>query len=270
MRKQDRQGARTPADVERRFRNVPSVATDAQKRATKAEQEVENLKVQKITVDRLDIDGQELNIKVAATNITGQITAEQINAKGLEVEAANITGTLKAEQIEGIELSVDIADIKEKLTTDKLTADQIDATNLKVEAANITGTLEAEQIDATNLKVDAANIEGTLTAEQIDATNLKVKAANIEEKLTAEQINTDDMVVQKALIGAWHLQKTVIDVSPSELITEYALYSDEIYDTDRGVTYRVHLTPKGVYVDGRDETGASYFANKSWLEICGG
>lgn len=228
MRKQDRQGARTPADVERRFRNVPSVATDAQKRAVKAEQEVENLKVRKITVDRLDIDGQELNIKVAATNITGQITAEQINAKGLEVEAANIKGTLKAEQIEGIELSVDIADIKEKLTTDKLTADQI------------------------------------------DATNLKVKAANIEEKLTAEQINTDDMVVQKAIIGAWHLQKTVIDVSPSELITEYALYSDEIYDTDRGVTYRVHLTPKGVYVDGRDETGASYFANKSWLEICGG
>lgn len=207
MKKQDRQGARTPADVNRRLKDVPKVASDAQKRAKNAEQEIEKVKHEKITFDRLDIDGQELNIKVAATNITGKLTADQIDAKGLTVEAANITGTLKAEKVEGIELSVDIADVKQKLTTDKL---------------------------------------------------------------TAEQINTDGMVVQTATIGAWHLQKTDITVSPTQIISEYALYSDEIYDADSGITHRVYLTPKGVYVDGRDSAGASYFANKTWLEICGG
>lgn len=96
MSKQDRQGARTPADVERRFggtlNDVSGVAADAQKRAENAEQEVERLKYMKITVDQLDIDGEELNIKVAATNITGKLTAEKINAKGLDVKEATIGG----------------------------------------------------------------------------------------------------------------------------------------------------------------------------------
>lgn len=138
MKKQDRQGSRTPADVERRFRGVPAVASDAQRRATKAEQEVKNLKNVKITVDRLDIDGQELNVRVAATNITGKLTADQIDAKGLTVEAANITGTLKADQIEGIEVRVNAADIQGTLT-----ADQIDADGMVAEDVDITGIVKA-------------------------------------------------------------------------------------------------------------------------------
>lgn len=257
--KQDRQGARTPADVERRFggtlNDVSGVAADAQKRAEYAEQEVENLKYRKITVDQLDIEGEELNIKVAATNITGKLKAEQIDAKGLTVEAANIIGKLKAEQIEGIDISVQAADIQGKLT--------------------------AEQIDTTNLEVDAANVKGKLTAEQIDATDLKVKAANIEDKLTASQINADDMIIQKAVIGGWHLAKIQINVDASNFIEEYALYSDEMYEkrtdsegVERTYTYQVYLTAKGVYVRGRydtsNETAVPYYANKTWLEICGG
>lgn len=241
--KQDRQGARTPADVERRFKDVPADVADAQRRSAKAEQEVENLKYKKITVDRLDIDGQELNIKVAATNITGKLTAEQIDAKGLTVEAANITGTLKAEQIEGVEISVNAADIQGQLT-----ADQIDATNLKVNAANITGTLKAEQIDSTNLKVKAANITDTLTAKQIDATDIDLK---------------------KATIGDWHLDYVDIPTSASTTEKAYALYSDEIYDSVKKVTYQIYLSPKGVYSTGRDNAGDTQYLSKTWLDLLG-
>lgn len=134
MSKQDRQGARTPADVERKISGtiseVSKTAEDAQKRAENTEQEVERLKHKKITVDQLDIEGETLNVKVKAANITGKLTADQIDAKGLTVEAANITGTLKAEQIEGIKVSVNAADIKGKLS-----AEQIDTTGMTVQNA---------------------------------------------------------------------------------------------------------------------------------------
>ena len=86
-------------------------------------------------------------------------------------------------------------------------------------------------------------------------------------------VNSDgEVIAPRGKIGAWTLGETPITVSPTEKITEYALYSDEMYDVKNGktYTYRVYLTPRGVYVDGRDNTGASYFANKTWLDICGG
>ena len=204
MKKQDRQGARTPADVERRFRGVP--------------QEIEQIKNTKITVQRLDIDGEELNVKVAATNITGKLTADQIDAKGLTVEAANITGTLKAEQIEGIEVRVNAADIQ--------------------------GTLTADQIDADGMVAENVDITGTVTA-------------------------------LKGQIGGWALGDKQIPISPSQYVTESALESPEMYDTVNGrtYTYKVYLTPRGVYVSGRYdtsyETGVPYYSRKTWLELLG-
>lgn len=102
MSKQDRQGARTPADIERKVsgsvKEVSRTAQDAQKRAETAKQEVENLKHEKISVDRLDIEGKELNIKVAATNIIGSILANQINADGITAKNVDITGKITAEK----------------------------------------------------------------------------------------------------------------------------------------------------------------------------
>ena len=116
----------------------------------------------KLTYNGAELCTDTLDLSVNAVNITGQLTAPQINATDLHVSAANVDGTL--------------------------TASQIDATDLHVAAANITGTLTATQIDATNLQVAAANITGTLTAAQIDATNLQVTAANITGKLTFGQL----------------------------------------------------------------------------------
>lgn len=96
----------------------------------------------KLLANGAEISTDTFDLSVKAVNITGQLTANQINATDLHVSAANVDG--------------------------KLTALQIDATNLNVDAANITGTLSATQIDASNLKVDAANITGTLNASQIN------------------------------------------------------------------------------------------------------
>lgn len=140
MNRQDRQGARTPADLERKynfeqsFAEVMGIATDARTTAEKAETEltkevaridkeisaheasigllVDNGEVQgsiiikaindessaKISADRLDIEGKTLNIKVDATNITGTLTAEQIDADGIVAEDVDITGTITAEE----------------------------------------------------------------------------------------------------------------------------------------------------------------------------
>lgn len=45
-----------------------------------------------IKADKINFEGQELNIKVPSTNIVGQINAEQINADGIEAKDVRITG----------------------------------------------------------------------------------------------------------------------------------------------------------------------------------
>jgi hypothetical protein len=127
MSKQDRQGARTPADVERRvggsLSNVARGVSDVQKRASNVEKEVVDLKNKKITVDQLDIDGQELNIKVDHTNIKGQLIADQIDATNLKVKVANVEGLL-----------------------------------------NVNGKIEANQIDADGIVAKNVDISGRITA----------------------------------------------------------------------------------------------------------
>ena len=170
--KQDGAYPRTAADLERRyafgqtFAEVYSLIEDAQKAANDANNAVNALdskeifnrltsygKMQGVFRDEADhiyinasyIKGEILegdDLKVAAANITGKLTATQIDATNLKVNAANITGTL--------------------------TAGQIDTTFLTVSAANITGVLSADQIDTDRLYVDAANVSGYLSAENIE------------------------------------------------------------------------------------------------------
>ena len=76
----------------------------------------------KLTSGKTTLTTAEVDLQVDAVNITGQLTANQINANGLKVSAANITGTL--------------------------TASQIDATNLHVSSANIDGAIQATSVAA--------------------------------------------------------------------------------------------------------------------------
>ena len=88
-------------------------------------------------------------INLNTANISGQLSASNIDATNLHVQSANIDGVL--------------------------TADQIDGNNLHVKAANIDGDITA---DAINLST--ANISGTLSAQNIDVDSITVKNANIE------------------------------------------------------------------------------------------
>ena len=88
-------------------------------------------------------------------------------------------------------------------------------------------------------------------------------------KLTASDADiTGNITTSSGTIGGWHLDRQYVPSGPSSGTTDYALYTDEMYEG--GYTYQVYLTAKGVYVSGRSSSGASYFANKTWRQICGG
>ena len=200
--RQDRQGVRTPADLERKymfgksFAEVYALAEDAKAAADKASEAVgkldSSLSHEEI-FNRLTNYGAWQGVYRDGENIymnasfirSGTLAAERIDADNLKVKAANITGTLTAEQIDATSLKVNAANI-----IGQLTAGQIDATNLKVSAANVTGQLTASQIDVENLFVKAANITGTLAASQIDADSLKAGVVSIiGDTVTAGFVN---------------------------------------------------------------------------------
>ena len=59
-----------------------------------------------------DLAWKETALTINAANVTGKLTANQIDASGLEVNAANVTGKLTANQIDASELVVEDANIK--------------------------------------------------------------------------------------------------------------------------------------------------------------
>ena len=112
MSKQDRQGVRTAADLERKynwgqtFAEVYGLVADAQKAAADALLAVEGLDSEAIfnrltdygRIQGIYRDGDD-NIYVNASYIkSGKLAAEYIDAESLSVNAANVMGTLLANQ----------------------------------------------------------------------------------------------------------------------------------------------------------------------------
>lgn len=232
MSKQDRQGARTPADVERRFYGSIS--------------EVER------AVKQMDSEiAAELSLKIGA-NESGKVisminaSADTITIKGnrLTIESTNFEltqdGTVKAKagEIGGCSIVNGKLQIKNANIGEKLTADQIDATNLKVKVANVDGLL---------------NVDGKIGAKQINADGMDIKKATIGSWHLAKT------------------QVPISATSSTEEYALYTdeIFEE---NGDRDYTYRVYLTAKGVYVAGlydtSNETGVPYFSSKTWLEIC--
>ena len=97
-----------------------------------------------------DLEWKETALIINAANVTGKLTANQIDASGLEVNAANVTG--------------------------KLTANQIDASGLVVEDANI------KSINGNKIK-DGTIIAAALSHEAIlTASGIKVYYQPVEPK----------------------------------------------------------------------------------------
>ena len=228
MSKQDRQGPRTPSDLEqrylfeRRFAEVMGVATDARDRAEEAKKAYAGLTHEEI-FNRLTNRGAWEGMYEEDGNV--YINASYI--KSGEFDASLIkTGELNASLIK---------------------TGEIKSSNYAEDEAG--NTTQGMVIDVDNGIIDSS----------------KFKVNGLGE-----------VIALGGKIGGWNLGLTTITVNPTTTIYDYALYSDEMTESRSGrmYTYRVFLTALGVYVNGRydtsGESGVPYYANKSWLEICGG
>jgi hypothetical protein len=133
--------------------------------------------------------------------------------------------------------------------------------------------IKAGKIKSSNYEEDEA---GNVTQGMIiDVDN------GIIDSLKFKVNDLGEVIALGGKIGGWNLGLITISVDPTTIIDDYALYSEEMTEKrtdsegyERNYTYRVFLTAKGVYVNGRYDTSSEsavpYYANKSWLEICGG
>lgn len=113
------------------------------------------------------------NLQVKAANIQDQLTASQINTKGLIAENISAT-TITGKDITGGSLLIG----NKSSTYAEITSGGV----LNCSGANITGT-----INATGGTIGGCNI--------VDGV-LQIKNANIVEKLTASQINTTGLIAE--------------------------------------------------------------------------
>lgn len=133
------------------------------------------------------------------------------------------------------------------------------------------------ETDADGKLVSKVHIEGGFLTIETDNFTLTedgtITATNgtFEGKVTSNEVD-----VKGGTFGGWTLGLADVTDDSGNVERAYALYSAEMYEERDGrpFTYRVFLTAKGVYVDGRyntsGESGASYHKCKTWLEICGG
>lgn len=173
----------------------------------------------------------------------GHIVADTIN-----LNTANISGHLSASNIDSTNLHVQSANIDGVLA-----ADQIDGNNLHVKAANIDGDITA---DAINLST--ANISGTLSASYIDVDSITVKNANIESLYASKIIGgaRGGYIASGALSDAGHML--------SSLYTNSFFANNSIHvmnngDADSGII----INQGGITQNGKLHLWSDIFSNKS-------
>lgn len=185
MSKQDRQGARTPADLERRydfrksFSEVMGVARAAEGQAIKAQDEVKIVQGQ-MTEIQSDLDGVTLRVSATET-VTGdlheateqlkedmqtkatvqQLTEVKTAADGLRVTVSEVQTVLdgKADQVEVTEITEHFIFGTEGLTiTNSGTGMGINVSEKKVEftgGGDPTTVITPNEMETTNLRVGA-------------------------------------------------------------------------------------------------------------------
>lgn len=161
MSKQDRQGARTAAQLEQKydwgktFAEVYGLVSDAQKAAEKAldavtgldseldHEEIFNRLTKNGTVQGI-YRGDNDDIYINATYIkSGKLAADRIDTDHLTVKATNVKGELSYGQLpSGIVTETNVTTIVGGIVT----TDYVNALGISVAAAKITGLLTANQI----------------------------------------------------------------------------------------------------------------------------
>lgn len=191
--KQDRQGARTAADLERKynfgksFAEVYNLIADVQKGTDDAVNQLDQKLDPEEIFNRLTnygkvqgiYRGDNGDIYVNATYIkSGKLAAEYIDADNLKVAAANITGTLTVGQLPGdLASKDDIPDVLSAFRNDMGFQNESGVTTI------VGGLITTDYVQALGIKVKAAQIEDRLTIGQLPTT--VAQTSDIPTKLSA-------------------------------------------------------------------------------------
>jgi hypothetical protein len=257
MSKQDRQGARTVADLERRlntrktFAEAMGLAEEAKKVADAASEQANKAQS---AVDGIDHEAvwnwlTENGLQQGFFKHKGQVYVNVAYLKGGKIAAELIDGSTliitKGSTIAG--WNIDNKSIYK--TPDG--AKYEEGTFMHV------GTGTAYSIGGS------AEIPGWVfgAGGKFGVTKDGVVYAN-DVHLTGE-INASE-----GTIGDWHIGETEVSTPNGTVVySGIALYSDYLYDNDKNSETRITLTPEAVYIDGRDSTGASVYEHATWQKI---
>ena len=182
-------------------------------------------------------------INLNTANVSGKLSASNIDATNLHVQSANIDGDITADAI-----NLNTANI-----SGQLSASNIDATNLHVQSANIDGDITA---DAINLST--ASISGTLSASYIDVDSITVKNANIESLYASKIIGgaKGGYVASGALSDAGHMLSSLYT---SSFFANNSIHVMNNGDADSGIV----INQGGITQNGTLHLWSDIFSNKS-------
>lgn len=257
MSKQDRQGARTVADLERRlntrktFAEAMGLAKEAKKVADEAK---EQAKKAQGTVDGIDHEAiwnwlTENGIQQGFFKHEGQVYVNVAYLKGDKIAA---------ELIDGSTLIIKKGAV--------IAGWDVDGNSIFKKPAGGTygqGTFMSTGTDNSYAIGGSDKIPGWVfgAGGKFGVTKDGAVYAN-DVHLTGE-INASE-----GTIGDWHIGETEVSTPNGTVVySGVALYSDYLYDGDENSETRITLTPKAVYIDGRDSTGASVYEHATWQKI---
>lgn len=257
MSKQDRQGARTVADLERKlntrktFAEVMGLAKKAKEAADEAKEKAENA-------------------QSAVAGIDHEAIWNWLTENGIQ------QGFFKHEG----QVYVNVAYLK----GDKIAAELIDGSTLIITKGstiagwNIDNYSIFKTPDGKTYKDGTFMHVGTATKYSIGGSDEipgwvfgaggKWGVTKDGAMYGADVHLTGEINASEGTIGDWHIGKTEVSTPNGAIVySGIALYSDYLYDGDENSETRITLTPEAVYIDGRDSTGGSVYEHATWQKI---
>ena len=257
MSKQDRQGARTVADLERRlntrktFAEAMGLAKDAKATADAAN---EQAKKAQSAVDGID---HEKIFDLLTENGTQQGVFKKDGKIYINVEYLK-GGTIAADLIDGSTLI-----IKKGSTI----------AGWNIDNYSIFKTPDGKEYkDGTFMHVGTGTAYSIGGSEKIPGW---VFGAGGKFGVTKDGVvYANDVHLQGEIeatsgaIATWNIGVTEVSTPNGTVVySGVALYSDYLYDDNENSETRITLTPEAVYIDGRDSTGASVYEHATWQKI---
>ena len=257
MSKQDRQGARTVADLERRLntrRSFAEVMGLIEKAKEAADEAKEQAKKAQSAVDKIDHEA-----------IWNWLTENGIQQ-----------GFFKHEG----QVYVNVAYLK----GDKIAAELIDGSTLIITKGAVIAGWDIDENSIFKKPASGTYGQGTFVSTGTDGSyeiggSDKISGwvfgaggrFGVTEDGAVYAVDVHlmgEIKANKGNIGDWHIGETKVSTPNGTVVySGVALYSNYLYDDDENSETRITLTPEGAYIDGRDSTGGSVYEHASWQRI---